>query len=282
MFDHLTSVEDGLIHHGSNNKRIYVMKLPSENVPRFLDRIEILAGESGYEKIIAKVPSGLADLFRQRDYEQEASIPGYFSGQADCLLMSRFLFEHRREVSNQAILDDVLETARGCVPVQPSDQMAKGLSCRRAGAEDAADMAKLYKQVFASYPFPIHDADYIKETMEYNVIYHGIWQDDQLIALASAELDRNNKNAEMTDFAVLPACRGKNYAGTLLYELEQDLQDNEKILTLYTIARASSHGMNCTFAKMGYSYGGRLINNTQIAGRIESMNIWYKKTEDRP
>jgi hypothetical protein len=34
--------------------------------------------------------------------------------------------------------------------------------------------------------------------------------------------------------------------------------------------------MNITFAKAGYAYGGRLHNNTNIAGNIESMNVWYK------
>jgi len=48
------------------------------------------------------------------------------------------------------------------------------------------------------------------------------------------------------------------------------------IKTAYTIARAASAGMNVTFAKGGYHFGGRLINNTNISGRIESMNVWFK------
>ena len=48
------------------------------------------------------------------------------------------------------------------------------------------------------------------------------------------------------------------------------------ILNAYTIARAISPGMNITFARLGYHYGGRLVNNTQISGGLESMNIWYK------
>ncbi len=35
-------------------------------------------------------------------------------------------------------------------------------------------------------------------------------------------------------------------------------------------------GMNITFAKTGYTYAGTLINNTNISGRLESMNVWYK------
>jgi len=44
----------------------------------------------------------------------------------------------------------------------------------------------------------------------------------------------------------------------------------------YTIARALSAGMNVTFARAGYDYGGTLTNNTNICGQIESMNVWYK------
>jgi hypothetical protein len=44
----------------------------------------------------------------------------------------------------------------------------------------------------------------------------------------------------------------------------------------FTIARALSFGMNITFARRSYQYAGTLINNTQIAGSIESMNVWYK------
>jgi hypothetical protein len=42
------------------------------------------------------------------------------------------------------------------------------------------------------------------------------------------------------------------------------------------IARAPSFGMNITFARMGYSFAGRLINNTNIGGQFEDMNVWHK------
>src|SRR5690554_5714485 len=232
MFDRLTSIEDGLIHHGDNNKRIYIMKVPTDNVPRFLDRVEIMAGDNGYEKIVAKVSTGLRDLFEQREYEKEAVIPGFFSGRKDCVFMSRFLFEERREMADAKILDDVLQTAKGCVPQKPQMKLSADMICRKANLQDCDQMADLYKQVFASYPFPIHDSEYIKETMEYNVIYYGVWKNNKLVALASAELDRVEKNAEMTDFAVLPEQRGQNLGAILLARLEDELKQNEDIVTL--------------------------------------------------
>ncbi|MDD2375088.1 MAG: putative beta-lysine N-acetyltransferase [Eubacteriales bacterium] len=276
MFDQITVFEGGTIHHGPNNKRVYVMKLPEDNVPRFLDKIEILAGANAYEKIFVKTPQSLADLLLQREYECEARVPGFYRNGEDCCFMSRFLIPVRREVSDAVIIDDVLQTARGCVPA-PAPKLPDDMKIRRTVPGDAQAMAEVYKQVFASYPFPIHNPEYLRETMADNIIYHGIWQNDKLVALASAELDRAERNSEMTDFAVLPEQRGQKLGSILLASLEADLHNNEDIKTLYTIARAASHGMNCTFARMGYNYGGRLINNTQIAGKIESMNIWHKE-----
>jgi putative beta-lysine N-acetyltransferase len=142
-------------------------------------------------------------------------------------------------------------------------------------SEDASLMAELYRQVFATYPFPIHDETYLRQTMETNVIYFGIWEEDGLIALASAEIDRSGKNAEMTDFATRPDCRGRGLANYLLAQAEA-AAEKLGIKTAYTIARAYSAGMNITFARNGYTFSGTLTHNTQISGKLESMNVWYK------
>ena len=123
--------------------------------------------------------------------------------------------------------------------------------------------------------FPIHDADYLIETMADHIIYYGIWDGSDLLALASAEMDRQHAYAEMTDFATRPDCRGRGFAQALLGVLEQAAAA-EEISTAYTIARAYSAGMNITFAKNGYQFSGTLTNNTHISGELESMNVWHK------
>jgi len=35
--------------------------------------------------------------------------------------------------------------------------------------------------------------------------------------------------------------------------------------------------MNILLAGKGYSFDGTLVNNTNIAGQIESMNVWHKQ-----
>ena len=140
-------------------------------------------------------------------------------------------------------------------------------------------MAEIYRRVFATYPFPIHDPSYLEKTMRENVVYFGVWQEGKLIALSSAEMDQSAASAEMTDFATLPECRGQGLATSLLTRMEAEMR-RRGMNTLFTIARAVSFGMNITFARCGYQYGGTLTRNTQISGCLECMNIWYKPLQD--
>ncbi len=79
----------------------------------------------------------------------------------------------------------------------------------------------------------------------------------------------------MTDFATLPEYRGQGAAEKLLDTMGQAAADMP-ISTVFTIARAESFGMNIVFSRAGYMYGGTLHNNTQISGKLESMNVWHK------
>jgi len=60
------------------------------------------------------------------------------------------------------------------------------------------------------------------------------------------------------------------------YYMENRKHDKHAQEIAETIARAMSTGMNITFACCGYNYAGTLVNNTNISGSIESMNVWYK------
>jgi putative beta-lysine N-acetyltransferase len=137
-------------------------------------------------------------------------------------------------------------------------------------------LAKIYGRVFESYPFPIHQPDYIKEMMTKAVSYFCIRIDNAIAAAAAAEVDSLNLNCEMTDFATLPEHRGKGLAGMLLKHMD-DKARCQGVKTAYTIARADSPGMNVVFKRRGYRYGGRLNKNSQIGGGIRSMNVWYRR-----
>lgn len=79
----------------------------------------------------------------------------------------------------------------------------------------------------------------------------------------------------MTDFATLPAYAGNSLALMLLDAMDREMK-NQGIKTLYTIARLNSIPMTLTFLRSDYQYSGTLIKNTNIAGKIESMNVLYK------
>jgi putative beta-lysine N-acetyltransferase len=110
--------------------------------------------------------------------------------------------------------------------------------------------------------------------MEDNVVYFGVFRNGKAVALSSAEIDFEHSAVEMTDFATLPEFRGKGLSSHLLMRMAEEMKAMG-IRTAFTIARAGSYGMNIVFAKCGYEYCGRLVNNTNISGNIESMNIWY-------
>ncbi len=278
--DRIETFGSSVLQHGPENDRVYLMKLQQDDVPGVLEYIDELVDQHDYSKVFAKIPETSKAPFLQAGYSVEAQVPGFYQGEVDGLFLANYPQPERQNDPDAAVVAKVLDAARAktgsAVPVGLQDD--GNHQCRLAQTDDCSAMADLYQRVFSSYPFPIHNPDYLAETMTDNVIYAGIWQEDELMALASAEVDRAGSHAEMTDFATDPACRGKGLAHLLLAELET-LMAREKIQTCYTIARATSFGMNITFAKSGYQYGGTLVQNTQISGGLESMNVWYKPVE---
>ncbi len=86
-------------------------------------------------------------------------------------------------------------------------------------------MSKVYREVFPSYPFPIHDPEYLRETMKRHIDYFIVRHGQNIIALSSAEMDQQSKNVEMTDFATLPQYRKQGIAQKLLHEMERNIKE---------------------------------------------------------
>jgi len=275
MMDKVETFGNSMLQHGKHNDRVYLMSLEDQDVPTIVPFLDELASDAGYTKIFAKVPTTAAAPFLANGYRAEANIPGFFNGEEETLFLGKYHCPERQQEKKVELVQDVIETAQAKQGTLGDVGLDPQLVCRRTEARDAGQMVELYRQVFASYPFPIHDPAYLIETMESHVIYYGIWDDSDLIALASAEMDRDKANAEMTDFATRPDCRGKGLANILLSTLEE-AAEAEGIKTAYTIARSYSMGMNITFAKHDYSFSGTLTNNTNISGGLESMNVWHK------
>ncbi len=277
MYGKFENIGKSLIYHGKHNDRVYIMNITKEDFDKVIKRAENLAVENNYGKIFAKVPKESAKLLEKFDYEIEAKINNFYNGKEDSYFLGKFLKTSRKSIENKNLLKDVLDLAKKKHSIEEIE-LDYGYTIESLNESNCDQMANLYMSVFESYPFPIFNTEYLKETMKENIKYIGIFYKKKLVGIASAETYNNYKVAEMTDFAISKEFRGKNLALHLLIKLEE-LMINEGYKVLYTIARAESYGMNITFSKLGYDYCGMLKNNTNISGKIESMNVWSKKID---
>ncbi len=273
QIDTTMELDGALVQHGKNSDRIYLMDLLSSDPKLLIPKLVALAKKEDYGKIFTKIPRSSSMPFLNAGFQVEATAQKMFQGEEDGLFLGYFLKPERYVEPLEPEYEQIRKLAQ-----ETEKATGKGKEAiRLCTKDDAPSMAKLYDTVFDSYPFPINDPAFIASSMDEGTVYAGIEVDGTLVALASGEcsFQKGKRFSEMTDFATLPEKRGNGFALSLLAFLEEELK-MRGILTAYTIARAISPGMNITFAKAGYSYGGRLHNNTNIAGTIESMNVWYK------
>lgn len=223
------------------------------------------------EKLIVKSRSNDLPFFISQGFTNEGFIRKYFSG-ADMYFVTMY-FSAGREQSKkwheeQSIITQILKV--------DNDGATQNLKDIKIASHDEVDeLANLYGEVFQVYPAPLNKPEYVKKTMDEGTLYVYIREEDKIVSAASAELNRKHGNAELTDCASLERVQGKGHMKKLLFKLEQELK-TQGILCLYSLARAESYGMNKAFFQLGYTYGGRLINNCFIYSGLEDMNVWYK------
>jgi len=275
QYDVIETFQKASIQHGKSSDRIYLMHLGNANPDTLASDLIKFARKKNYTKIFAKIPADKSDAFMQEGYIKESTILNFYDGRKDVVFASFFLDQQRANPESKDEIENIISLALKKANTNNSKKLSSDFNIRKCNVSDVIEMSKLYKEVFETYPFPIHIPQYLAETMETHIDYFGVWQNKQLVALSSAEMDLQHKCVEMTDFATLPSFRGYGFAYHLLKVMESKMFE-KNMKTAYTIARAKSPGMNITFAKKGYEFAGTLINNTNISGSIESMNIWYK------
>ena len=88
--------------------------------------------------------------------------------------MAAYTDESRARIRDREMADKIIDTARKAAPYDPSTAAENGMTCSVLGPEDAEEMVNVYRTVFSTYPFPIFDPRYLRETMEDNLVYFGI------------------------------------------------------------------------------------------------------------
>lgn len=263
----------------SYSKRIIVLDYSGPNIYDLSRRLDYIANENGFDKVFIKAKPDDWEKFIQHGYNLEGIFKYFYNGES-AYSIGKFYTKERRwsnaieeedEIINQIIHQDMSL-------VEDKSQLDEQFTMRTATTDDIQQLATLYDEVFQTYPTPLNNPNYIATLMKHhNVLYKIILEGDKIISAAAADMEPMYHNAELTDCASHPDYRGMGFMGVLIDSLEQEILEKHGIITAYTLARAKSFGMNNVFYRLGYRYNGRLINNCDIMGSFEDMNLWVKK-----
>lgn len=257
------------------NSRIKLIQYSRYDVESLLKHLEELAKEKDIGKVMIYANPEDISFFEKLGFQREGEISGFFQGNPACIL-SRFLEEDRAHKKDEEKKDQIVEMAEQAEAIKERPRLDPKYRLRHAVKEDAEALAKLYQLVFETYPTPIHDPDFIRQCMDQDVYFTVVTEGDQIVSSASADVFPHFQCAEITDCATHPDHRGNGLLSAIIYDLELRMKE-KGIPHLFSLTRAVSTGMNMVIAKLGFEYKGRLIQNSQISGDFEDMNIWVKK-----
>ena len=178
-----------IIQHGKHNDRIYLMKLDKQDVDIIIDELSKLADMHKYSKLFCKIPKNLAPLFFGEGYIFEAFIPKFYKDNDDVFFVSKFLDSDRLLNIEKDQLSKITQLLSEEHSIKKN---VSGYLVRKLTKADVEQMTKIYLEVFESYPFPIHNPEYILETMDENVQYFGVENDGKLVAISSSFMPFSN------------------------------------------------------------------------------------------
>ena len=257
------------------NSRIKLIQYSRNDVEALLQHLEELAKEKDIGKVLIYANPEDISFFEELGFQREGEISGFFQGNPACIL-SRFLEEDRALQKDEEKKDEIVEMAEQVESIKERPLLDPKYQLRHATKEDAEQLAELYQLVFETYPTPIHDPDFIRKCMDHDVYFTVVTDGNRIVSSASADVFTHFQCAEITDCATHPEHRGNGLLSAIIYDLELRMKEMG-IAHLFSLTRAVSTGMNMVISKLGFEYKGRLIQNSQISGDFEDMNIWVKE-----
>ncbi|SDM55003.1 putative beta-lysine N-acetyltransferase [Kriegella aquimaris] len=281
MFDTIERIEGGLVHHGKGNKRVYLLEADHGNWNQLISSMKNLAQQRKYDKIVSRVPEAGIASFQSKGYQVEAKIPGLYNGVSTGYFVADFLNKERSNCAEQKLkmIQSVKTIALAAANTAHNSFMAlpDALEIHQLRSEELDELtalARLNERAFRSYPFPIHDKSFLIELLQQGYEFYGLFEKGQLIVASILRPNEAESNMEIVDFVTNSNYRGQNLSYYLVQKIKKKSAERG-LKTIYTSVRATSYGLNITFSKHGFSYGGTLLNNTLIGDTMESMNVWY-------
>ena len=105
----------------------------------------------------------------------------------------------------------------------------------------------------------MYDREFLEKTMSEHVLYKVAVKDGEIIGIASADMDEENLNAEITDCATYLSYRGLGVLSNIVDELERELK-KRGFICLYSLSRAINPSINHVLKRHSYEYGGMRTN----------------------
>lgn len=270
--NYCTNIKDVEVLVDNINGRLKILAYPCLSAKAITDTV-VFARAAGLGKVMSNCRSKHLPPFQNCGFKIEGMINGYFKGE-DAYCVALFIDQQRAVPVDQAAADIIL---RRCVeePKRFAGEANHPYIIRNAEAADIPQMIQLFASVFATYPSPVFSSDYLRQVINTQILFKVAVEKGQIISIASADVDKSNLIAEITDCATYPEHRGRGILPHLILALEYDLE-HKGFLNLYSLSRAINPGINQAFSKLDYQYGGRLVNNCHICEGFEDMNIWVK------
>lgn len=205
----------------------------------------------------------------------EAVIKGFFADRADAHIWVYYTEPARADHPRDRQHDGVVVLAESKQPGEWS--LPAEYQSEIATEADARDIAGMMMDAFSDYPTPINSSTIAEQIRTKANLFRVVRSlSGRPVAVASAEIDHELRTVEMTDCVTIPEGRGRGLMVGLLQQLERDVAERYQMADFYTLARADEIGMNCVFAKLGYEYTGRLVNNCRMPNGWESVNVWCR------
>lgn len=260
------------------NRRLKLYGITGSQFRRSIYRALLMGAKcvaGTYSKLIVYGYPGEKNLWHKIGLSFEGTILGFFEDSTNAVIWTAYQ-DHERELSPlQTEHIKKIEIARLKKVVRPV--LRRGYSCKLATPGESTRISKILKKTFGEYPTPMGSRYIKKKIRSEGSLFRLIRNpDDEIVAVASAEIDHKRNSAELTDCATLVKEQRKGHMVYILKKLEEDLEKTYGITDIYSLARAGELSINCTFAKLGYLYTGRLFNNCWMPDGWESMNIWCK------
>lgn len=270
--NHYAAVDGVTVYLDYINNRLKILDY-REISDHTVSKIIVFAEREEFGKIISNCRIRLIMPFKNNGFRIEGIINGFFKGE-DAYCVSYFP-DKNREVALRKEEEDIIIDQ--CMSSFKKGSVSEGskYTIRKAVLSDIPDMVKLFSNVFESYPSPVFSMEYLKKIMNDCVLFKVADEDGRIISIASADMDIQNLNAEITDCATYCEYRGRGILTKLIQSLEVDLK-KKGFQTSYSLSRAVNPGINKALSRLEYKYCGRLVNNCHICGDYEDMNIWVK------